>query len=136
MQTARRLGFVVLALILGSLAVVEPPATAKADTIVVEVDTYAAIAYSPSTGKWGTGQGYPWLNRARERALAECDADDARIIGWVENGFIALALGDDVGAYGYGSSSNSATARAIALRECAKRTTGAHVVVVKCSAGD
>jgi hypothetical protein len=90
---------------------------------------YAAIAYSKSTGTYGYSYGFGTLAGAKAEALAHCDADDARIVAWVQNGYVSLALGNTVGAYGYGWASTGAEARARARAECQARTTGAYIAV-------
>ncbi len=92
-------------------------------------DTYAAIAYSPSTGAWGYGYNYSTLSGAEARALVQCDEPDAYIVTWVRNGYVALALGDDVGAAGFSYAADEATADLLALQECSTETTGSHIVV-------
>jgi hypothetical protein len=90
---------------------------------------YAAIAYSQSTGAYGYSYAFATLAGAKAEALSHCDADDARIVAWVQNGYVSLALGDTVGAYGWGWASTAAEARARARAECRARTTGAYIAV-------
>jgi serine/threonine-protein kinase len=96
---------------------------------------YAALAFSPSTGKYGYS--HDWLARinAERVALKNCKADDARLLVVVGNGFCALALGDDKTAYGFGYAETEAEAKKIALRECRKRTTNCYIAVSICSFG-
>src|SRR5205814_6412070 len=70
------------------------PASARAD------DTFAAIAYSESTGRYGYSYGYSTRAAAENRAISECNADDASILVWGRNAYVALATSDN-GAYGY-----------------------------------
>src|SRR5581483_4497396 len=92
---------------------------------------------SPSTGAWGYGYNCSSRAQAENIALSHCKAPDAEIVAWVNNGFVALALGDDRGVYGYGyhwgDGASAAEAMRIALQNCQNRTTGAHVVVCVCS---
>src|SRR5579862_6346578 len=100
----------VLLVALGSVGLLGSTSQAKADVIVFDGDTYAAIAYSPSTGSYGYAYNYGSRGSAETAALRNCKAPDARIVTWVNNGFCALALGDDVGSYGIGYSwGNGAT---------------------------
>lgn len=95
-----------------------------------ENSTYwGAIAYSQSTGAWGYSR--RWLSEvnARRVALKNCEAEDARIVLVVGNYWCALALGDDVSAYGTGYAKTAEQARRFALEECRKRTTNCKVVV-------
>jgi hypothetical protein len=90
---------------------------------------YAAIAYSPSTRNYGYSYGYYSRADAETEALRRCSGDDKRIVVWAVNAWCALATGDS-GAWGWGWSDSSADdAQARAIRECATRTTGAHIVV-------
>ncbi len=110
----------------------------RADTIEIDPDSFAAIAYCPSTGEFHYAYGYDDRWSAQKAAMDRCKAKDARIVCWVNEGFCALALGDDnawgVG-YSYGGGSNNTEAMNNALEECKKRTTGAHVVVCLSSDG-
>src|SRR5689334_18039589 len=77
---------------------------------------FGAIAYSPDTGRWGYSYGFYWQSDASNDALARCNAADARVVVWVQNGWAALAVGDD-GAYGWGwSASSRADAESRALQ--------------------
>ncbi len=63
-------------------------ATARAD------DTYAAIALSAKTGDVGYNVGVQFSReKAEHSALANCKGDDARVVGWVKNGWCAVAVG-------------------------------------------
>jgi hypothetical protein len=62
---------------------------------------FGAIAYSPETGSWAYSYGFRNRQAAEDDALNRCDGADAQIVVWVENGWAALAVGDD-GAYGWG----------------------------------
>ena len=54
---------------------------------------YCAIAYSESTGRDGYSDGYDNRRAAEEKALEECGTDDAKVVIWRHNGYIALARG-------------------------------------------
>ena len=79
---------------------------------------YCAIAYSKSTGRYGHGEGYDNRAAAEYRALAECGTRDARVVGWVKNGYLSLAVGRYVGTYGVGYGSDIYSAKSRALRRC------------------
>jgi hypothetical protein len=84
---------------------------------------YAAIAYSPSTGKYGYSYGFPCLDQA-EAAARENAADcNAQVMVWTENEYLALAQNSD-GSYGYGYSSSRYLAQSMAMRNCP----GGHIV--------
>lgn len=99
-------------------------------------DTYAAIAYSPKTGKYGYSQGCYSREIAEREARRHCPADDTQIVAWVCNGFCALAVGDD-DTWGSGFSNDSrasnSSAKDRALAECRKRGPKARVLICICS---
>jgi hypothetical protein len=90
---------------------------------------FAAIAYSQSTGSYGYSYGHGTLAGAEAEALSHCKGDDAEVVAWVENGYVALALGDEKGVYAWGWAFNRAEARSRALAECSRRTSGAYNAV-------
>ena len=91
-------------------------------------DSYAAIAYSPSSGQWGYGNGYPSQAAAIARARAECGRGDARA-SWCKNAWIALAISDrSPGGYGMAWATTAAGARSRALAECRKHNPDARVI--------
>lgn len=87
---------------------------------------YCAIAYSPSTGRWGHGENYPNRASAEARALAECSTYDARVVVWVHHGYAALAVDNSHGRYGVGYAASLARAKRNAIRGC--NSPNAHVV--------
>lgn len=89
-------------------------------------NTYAAIAYSPSTGHYGWANGRGSRFDAEQAALRNCQGSDARIVAWVNNGFCALAKGDDNSygiGYSYGDGATNTYAMSRALLECRQQTT-------------
>jgi hypothetical protein len=111
-------------LLLGALSAI-PEARAENDGF----STWAAVAYSPVTGRYGYGRGFYAEINARRRALNACDAADARVIAVANGSWVALALGDNRRVYGYGLADTAEEARRIALRECRRRTSNCHIVV-------
>lgn len=92
-------------------------------------DQYAAIAWSQSTGSYAAAYGYAGLTTAKNRAVERCKGDDAQVVGWVRNGWIALALGDKAGIYGQAWGSTADIAQASALAACSQRTTGCYIAI-------
>jgi hypothetical protein len=92
-----------------------------------EPQTGGAIAFSESTGKWGysTGGGLHAPYMARQY----CNAPDAKIIAEKSDGWLALALGDDKSAYGWGYAGNRLDAERNALEACRQRTKNAKIVL-------
>ena len=97
-----------------------------------EMKSGGAIAYSKSTGRWGysTGGG----RRAPYMALKNCAAPDAEVIVQKADGWLALAVGDDLGVYGWGYAGNRADAERNALDAC-KSTQPAKIVLSFCTNG-
>jgi len=98
-------------LIAAGLLCLALPASARAD------DTYAAIAYSESSGRYGYSYGYGNRAGAEDRAITECKADDAKVVIWCRNAYAALAVSDE-GAYGYAWATTERQAKAIASQKC------------------
>lgn len=63
---------------------------------------YAVIAFSQSTGEYGYAWNHWNYSDAARVALSRCNAKDAEVVAWVENGFAALAIGDNDSTYGTG----------------------------------
>lgn len=85
---------------------------------------FCSIAFSPSTGRYGHGEGYSTRAGADSRALSECGTYDARVVAWAYHGYVALAVGD--GRYGTGYSTSLRDAKRKAVRNCG--AADAHVV--------
>lgn len=98
-----------------------------------EMKATGVIAYSKSTGQYAYSWGYGRSDAPR--ALQDCGAPDAEIVAGPASGWLALALGDDTGEYGWGYAGNRADAEETALKECAKRTKNAKVAVSFCTNG-
>jgi hypothetical protein len=113
--------------------------TVFAQAIDVSSDSYAAIAYSPSTGKYAYSYDRRSRKAAEKEALEKCGAADATIACWVNRGFAALALGADKSCWGsgwkYGDGANSKQAENTALEDCRNRTTAVYVAVCLSSDG-
>ena len=91
-------------------------------------DLYAAIAYSPKTGRWGYGCNYPTKAEAIARAKKECGGKDART-NWCKNAWIALAISDKAkGGWGSAWGETREEAEAAARRECLARNPDARIV--------
>jgi serine/threonine-protein kinase len=113
----------------GILLVVFAFALALAPVLQAAGDRFAAIAYSPKTGRWGYGANYPTKSEAIARARRECGRSDART-NWCRNAWIALAVSDESpGGWGSAWGETAAEARAAARRECLARNPDARVVV-------
>jgi Domain of unknown function (DUF4189) len=106
---------------------------------VINPNRFAAIAYSPSTGKYGYSYNYQSRSAAERVALEHLPQPDARIVCWVQAGFCALAKGDDKSEWGvgysYGKGARTEDAREAAVEECGKRTTHPYLAVLLLSDG-
>ena len=81
-------------------------------------NTYAAVAFSPSTGRYGFGNGCRTEYQAVEKARQECGASDA-ITKWCRNSWIALAVSKETpGGYGWAWGATAAAAESAAKRNC------------------
>lgn len=118
-------------LLTGSLEFAPP---AQADTI--DFSTYAAVAFSSSTGSYGYAWNYGTRGEAEQAALARCTAGDARIVGWVQGGWLALAIGEK-NIYGvgweYGDGATNTVAEQRAIDECHARGDNVRTLICLCS---
>ena len=107
--------------------------------IDVSNGSYAAVAYAPSTGNFRYSYNHGSRQSAEQAALRGLTETDAKIVCWINRGFCALALGDELGRYGtgwtFGDDAGNAEAMETALRNCRERTTGARVVLCLVSDG-
>lgn len=112
---------------------------ARPRPISIQPNSIAAIAYSPSSGDYGYAHNYRDRAEAQNAALAGCKAEDARVVCWVNEGYCALAIGDDRSVWGvghvFGPGVNSADAEKKAIADCSARTTNVQVVLCLSSDG-
>jgi serine/threonine-protein kinase len=125
----------ILAVAALGLLVLGPAPRARAD-VDIDFDTYAAVAFSESTGSYGYAYNYGSRGAAERAALANCKETDAKVVGWVKAGWLALAVGDNK-AYGvaweYGEGAVNTTAKKRALKELADRNGKCTVLICVCS---
>ncbi len=77
---------------------------------------FAAIAHRAETESWGYSHGHHELSDARAAALNEA-GNGASIVGWVEDGYVALAVSSG-GSYGSGYGRAKSDAERRAVEEC------------------
>lgn len=106
--------------------------TAVAGPAAHAADTYGAIAYSETTGAFGSATGYPSYARAELAAVRRCGQLDCAAVVSVRNGCAALAVGLGY-AYGWGRDASSASAESRAMSECSARATNCAIVSSICS---
>lgn len=93
-------------------------------------DRYAAIAFSPSTGKYGTARGFSSKSEAIEEAQLRCGRRDA-IVRWCKNSWLVLARSEKTRTgYGYGFAwgRDARDARIEARDQCLEHNEEAEVV--------
>lgn len=109
-------------LLLGTI----PPSRAQAG---FSRDSFAAIAYSEQTGRYGYANRFACLVDAQRQAISNCCAADAHVVVAVENGWVALAQSDG-GRYGCAWSTRSLLdAERCAVQNCGPFCSNPHVVL-------
>jgi serine/threonine-protein kinase len=107
---------------------------AQADSI--DFSTYAAVAFSSSTGSYGYAWNYGTRGEAEQAALSRCTASDGRIVGWVQGGWLVLAIGEN-NLYGvgweYGDGATNTVAEQRAINECHSRGDNVRTLICLCS---
>jgi hypothetical protein len=128
----------VFVLVKGRQEPVQPERHNAVEEVKNRRDTFAAIAFSPATGRYGYGDEHHSRESAEEEARLKCQAEDARIVTWVHNGFCALAVDTD-GAWGVGWSdgenANAAAAKDKARSDALKHGAKVRVLICVCSFG-
>jgi serine/threonine-protein kinase len=124
-----------LASSLSALLLMTAPAAAQ----TIDGTRYAAIAFSPKTGKWGFGYNHPSRASAERAALNKCPASDARVLTWARMGWIVLVIAED-GAHGYaqvhGEGASLSAAMSKALAHLRKHSSSKVKTIVRvCSGG-
>lgn len=93
---------------------------------VPHVMRYGAIAYSPSTGAWGTSRGYQVKLRAERVALDQCGENDCRVI-------ISFNLCGAVASDGSNYQGGTGLSRQAAEQDALNRLGGGRVVNSVCN---
>ena len=96
-------------------------------------DLFAAIAYSPSTGKAGASWNYATGTEAEGEAVGQCGVDDCGPV-MVFGQCGAIAVGDGYGM-GYAADPSAAVADAMALENCNGFTSNCAVTMSLCNDG-
>lgn len=90
--------------------------------------TFAAIAYSKSTSKWGYSSRKQSQKQAELDVIRSCGAPDAELLVWSRDSyFCALAKGPP-GSYGGGTGESLREAEAAALKKAATRGPGSKII--------
>lgn len=87
---------------------------------------FAAIAFSPSTGKLGSTSGKARsIDEAKSLAIKDCEAEDAKAFMWGD-GWVAIAVAPSIkGVAGFGPGATREAAEKAAMEQCAKYAKGA-----------
>jgi hypothetical protein len=87
---------------------------------------FAALAFSPSTGKLGSTSGKARsVDEAKALALKDCGAEDAKVFMWGDQ-WVAIAVAPSLpGVAGFGPGDTRAAAEKAAMEQCAKFAKGA-----------
>jgi len=137
MKTFRLLALTLLAAFAALLNV--PAAQAESgETIQINTNSYAAVAFSRSTNRYHYAHNYPSRAEAEQAALRGLNAGDGKLAGWVKGGFFALAFSYDGGwrtGWSYGEAASNADAASHALRDFRAQGRGARIVVCLSSDG-
>ncbi len=92
-------------------------------------DSYSAIAFSPSTGRYGVSVAKASKSEAETEAISQCHASDAKVVGTSKNGCVALATGKKKSVYGVGTADTEKEAQEKAIEDCKKKTTDVKIAV-------
>ena len=89
---------------------------------------FAALAFSPSTGKIGATAGKAkTLDEAKKLALKDCDAPDAKVFMWGDLWIAVAVAPDKPGIAGFGPGATREAAEKAALEQATKFAKGAPV---------
>jgi Domain of unknown function (DUF4189) len=112
----------------GILLVVITLALAIGPALHAAGDSFAAIAFSPSTGRWGYGNGFSTKSEAIARARRECGRRDSKT-NWCKDAWITRdfeperwRMGIIVGGHARDRSQQSDIRMPLAQSGCARRS--------------
>lgn len=94
---------------------------------------YGAIAFSPSTGKWGQGVNFPAKEDATTEAVNQCGVGDCEAVV-VFPACGAVAVGDGFGM-GFSADKSVAKSEETALANCNQYTTNCLITTSFCNSG-
>jgi len=91
---------------------------------------YGAVAYSRSSGRFGSSQGCASLTEAEKIALEGCNASDAAVVIWCRDALCALAIAENR-AFGYAWGHSRSEVEKKALEQCQRYAhSPCHIAVV------
>ncbi|MGV8986746.1 MAG: DUF4189 domain-containing protein [Cypionkella sp.] len=94
---------------------------------------YGAIAFSPSSGKFGQGHDFPSKDAASTEAVNQCGVGDCEAVVVFPN-CGAVAVGDGFGM-GFAADKSAAKSEETALANCNQYTTNCLITTSFCNAG-
>jgi hypothetical protein len=86
--------------------------------------SYGAIAYSPTTKRWGVSYGKDAQNYAARDATRRCGGQDCAPVVWTRSGCAAVAVDDESTAVFWGINTTKKGAAENAMTACAKAGVG------------
>ena len=97
---------------------------AACPAVAQQNERYAAIAYSPATGKIGIGNDNVSRDEAEQVAMSNCQAEvgsssDCTPAAWARNGCVAIAVAENK-AWGANYGANQEQAKTNAIAMCGK----------------
>jgi hypothetical protein len=98
-------------------------------------DYYGAVAYSPSTGRFGSSWNFTSPDNAEKRAMQMCGRSDCRVLLELNDSCGALAV-SRTGGYVWGEGSSLYEAKLLTSNRCTAQYGGCKLICSICSAGD
>jgi serine/threonine-protein kinase len=113
-----------------------PAVRAEKTTVVLpQDDFYGAIAYSPSTRRFGSSWNYRSQTEAEQRALAICNRDDCQILLSLANSCGALAVARN-GGYAWSDGGSLYEAKLLTSNLCTREFKSCKLICSVCAKGD
>lgn len=102
---------------------------------LMRADYYGAIAYSQSSGRFGSAWSFPSQSAAEQKALVLCNRADCKIVIWFKNACGSLARARS-GAIAWSGGKDLEEAKRLASNECTRRWGSCKLICSVCSRGD
>jgi len=98
-------------------------------------DQYGAIAYSKSTGRFGSSWNQATRNTAERSATSTCGRQDCRVLLWFQNGCGALAVARN-GGHAWNLGRSLYEAKLLTSNRCTSQFGGCKLICSVCSQGN
>lgn len=112
-----------------------PAVKAGANKSKLQTTYYGAIAYSPSTGRFGSSWNSRSSDEANKLAMGICNRPDCQVLVPLENSCGALARARN-GGYVWGSGGSLYEAKLLTSNECTRRHGSCKFICSVCSRGN